>query len=92
MKFLSRKKQRETMIMLASIVCYVQTGDASMYFDKIYDNILNIALNVGGFKGMMELIYMNEAINRHADQMAEIFNTVANNSVEKDDNNDGLPN
>lgn len=92
MKFLSRKKQRETMIMLASIVCYTQIGDVTMYLDKIYDIILNIALNVGGTKGMMELIYMNEAINRHADQMAEIFNTITNNSVEKDDNNNGLPN
>lgn len=92
MKFLSRKKQRETMLMLASIVCYAQIGDVTMYLDKIYDIILGIALNVGGPKGMMELIHMNEAINRQADQMAEIFNTVSNNSIEKDDNNDGLPN
>ena len=92
MKFLSRKKQHETMVMLASLVCYSQIGDTTMYLDKIYDLILGIALNVGGTKGMMELIYMNEAINRHADQMAEIFDTINNNSVDKDDDNDGLPN
>lgn len=92
MKFLSKKKQHETMVMLASLVCYSQIGDTTMYLDKMYDLILGIALNVGGPKGMMELIYMNEAINRHSDQMAEIFNAVSSNSIEKDDNNDGLPN
>lgn len=92
MKFLSRKKQHETVLLLASIMCYAQIGDVTMYLDEIYNIILNIALNVGGSKGKMELIHTNEAINRQADQMVEMFNMASNNSIGKDDNNDGLPN
>ena len=99
MKFLSRKKQRETILMLASIVFYAQTiasytqnNIATMPLDKIYNIILDIALNVGGTEGMKELVDITEALNRQADQMVEIFNMETNKSIGKDDSNEGLPN
>lgn len=99
MKFLNRKKQHETILMLASIIFYAQTiasytqnSDVTMHLDEIYNIILNIALNVSGSKGKMELVDITEALNRQADQMVEIFNMTSSNSIGKDDNNDGLPN
>lgn len=99
MKFLNRKKQHETILMLASIVFYAQTiasytqnSVETMPLDKIYNIILDIALNVGGTEGMMELVDITEALNRQADQMVEIFNTETNKNTVKDNSDDGLPN
>lgn len=63
MKILSRKKQNETLWLLASIVACTQKGDVTTQLEKIYDNILDIALNIGGTDGMNELVALTEAIN-----------------------------
>lgn len=99
MKFLNRKKQHETILMLASIVFYSQTiasytqnNIATMLLDKIYNIILDVALNVGGNEGMIELVDITKALNRQADQMTEIFNIETNKNTVKDNSDDGLPN
>lgn len=92
MKILSRKKQHEIILMLASIASYTQNGDINISLDKIYDLIIEIAYNVDGAEGIHELAGIAEAINRQADQMVEIFNMKTSISNEKDGSNEGLPN
>lgn len=73
MKILSKRKQNEILWLLASIVACTQKGDAPMHLEKIYDNILDIALNIGGTDGMNELVALTEAINYRTNLASDMF-------------------
>lgn len=73
MKILSRRKQNETLWLLASIVACTQKGDVTMQLEKIYDNILDISLNIGGTDGMDELVALTEAINYRSNLASDMF-------------------